>query len=138
MSMEKVHEILNNANWGFLATCVDGQPRIRPMVFIARKDGTLWSSTYRESGKVREFEANPRVEICWLDSGFVQLRIEGVVDLSGGEAEKRALLEANPKVRNHFENERDPKFVHVAIRPTRIEWKPAGFGEYTVELPAES
>jgi uncharacterized pyridoxamine 5'-phosphate oxidase family protein len=135
MSMAKVEQILEDAKWGFLSTCAEGHPRVRPMVFVLREDGMLWSSTYRQSGKMRELEHNPRVEICWLDSEFVQLRIEGVVDTTGGPEQKRALLEANPKVRNHFPDEHDPKFVHLAIRPTRIEYKPAGFGEYEVVFP---
>ena len=132
MSMEKVQEIMKDAGWGYIASCDEGQPRVRPMLFVLRDDGSLWSSTYRQSGKVKEFEKNPKVEICWLDTQRVQLRIEGIVDLSGGAQEKRALLEVNPKVRNHFPDEHDPKFVHVCVRPTRIEYKPAGFGEYTV------
>lgn len=137
MSMEKVREIMTDAKWGYLATCDGGQPRVRPMTFVLREDGTLWSSTYRQSGKMREIEKNPRVEIAWMDSGYVQVRIAGTVDTSGGVEEKRALLEANPSVRNHFPDEHDPKFVHLCIRPTRIEYKPSGFSDYLVILPEE-
>lgn len=128
--MEKLREIIIEAGFGLLATSVGGQPRVRPMAFVLREDGCLWSSTYRESGKMREWEENPRVEICFVDKRANQVRIEGVVDLRGGEAEKRALLEANPKVKNHFPNEQDPRFVHVSVRPTRLRWKPPGFSEY--------
>lgn len=130
--MEKIREIIAEAGYGVLATCVEGQPRARPMAFVLREDGSLWSSTYRTSGKMREWEANPQVEICFVDRRANQVRIEGRVDLSGGEAEKRALLVANPKVRNHFPDEHDPKFVHVIVRPSSIRWKPPGFGEYRV------
>ncbi len=130
MSMEKVRNIIAGARVGYLATCVDGQPRVRPMSCVLMDDGRLWSSTYEVSGKVAEFTANEKVEVCFLDLGFVQVRIEGVVSLEGGPEEKKRLLELNPKVANHFADEHDEKFVHIEIRPTRIRYKPAGFSEY--------
>lgn len=130
MSMEKAREIIEGARVGYLASCVDGQPKVRPMSCVVMEDGTLCTSTYRESGKVAEFEQNERVEFCFLDDKFVQLRISGVIDLSGGPADKKRLLSLNPKVGNHFADENDPKFVHIRIRPTHVRWKPAGFSDY--------
>lgn len=128
--MEKVRQILAQASHGMLATCVGGQPRVRPMAFVLREDGCLWSSTYDVSGKMREWAENPLVEVCFVDGQANQVRIEGVVDTSGGEESKRELLRLNPRVGKHFQDEQDPKFVHVTVRPTRIRWKPPGFSEY--------
>jgi uncharacterized pyridoxamine 5'-phosphate oxidase family protein len=130
MSMEKVREIIEGSRCGYVATSVDGQPRVRPMLFVLMDDGSMWSSTYNVSGKVKEFEQNQRVEVCFTDSKWVQLRVTGNIDLSGGPDKKKKLLELNPKVRNHFPDENDPKFVHVELRPSRLRWKPAGFSEY--------
>lgn len=130
MSMDKVRKIIAGARVGYLATCVDGQPRVRPMSCVLMEDGRLWSSTYGVSGKVAELEANEKVEVCFLDLGFVQVRIEGVVSLAGGPEQKKRLLALNPKVANHFADEMDEKFVHIEIQPTRIRFKPSGFSEY--------
>jgi len=100
------------------------------MAFIMLDDGRLWSSTYDISGKVVELRGNPRVEVCFVDDRKLHLRIEGVVSLDGGVDEKRDLLERNPKVRRHFPDEHDGKFVHLEVRPTRVRWKKMGFGEY--------
>lgn len=136
MSMSKVLEIIAAAGYGSLATCVDGCPRVRPMLFVVRPHGVLWCSTYRQSGKVRELEANPRVEACFVDGAGNHARIQATVDLSGGVAEKAAMLEANPRARKHFPDEHDPRFVLLALHPTRLEWKPRGFNEYQlVALP---
>jgi uncharacterized pyridoxamine 5'-phosphate oxidase family protein len=137
MSMERVREIIEGAGYGVLATSVDGQPRVRPLAFVMLEDGRLWSSTFRESGKVRELERNGRVEICFVDAKRMQVRIEGVLVTTGGTEAKRRLLELNPKVRKHFPDEHDEKFVHLEVRPTRIRWKTTGFNEYhDVPLPA--
>lgn len=135
MAIEKVLEIISDAGFGDLATSVDGQPRVRPMSVVVMDGLRLWSSTYRQSGKVKEFQQNDRVEICFTDKKKVQARIEGIVDISGGAEKKRRLLELNPKVRRHFSDENDPNFVHIEIVPTLIRWTEPGFGEYHIVYP---
>ena len=130
MSMQAVRAIIEGAGYGVLATSVDGQPRVRPMAFVLLEDGRLWSSTFRQSGKVRELESNSRVELCFVDARRTQVRIEGILVTTGGAEAKRQLLELNPKVRKHFPDEHDEKLVHLEVRPTRIRWKPTGFNEY--------
>jgi general stress protein 26 len=130
MGIEKIRQIVADAPYGCLATCVDGQPRVRPMAWIMLEDGRLWSSTYRSSGKVEELTQNERVEICFVDARKVHARITGRVDLSGGPQKKKALLKLNPKVGRHFSGGDDTKYVHLEVIPTRIEWTEPGFGEY--------
>ncbi len=131
MSIEKARQIIAEAGGiGDLATCVDGQPRIRPMTVVVMDDLKLWSSTYRQSGKMKEFAENNRVEICFTGAKKVHLRIEGTIDTSGGAEKKKRLLELNPNVRGHFPDENDPKFVHLEIVPTSVRWTEPGFGEY--------
>lgn len=135
---DKVKKIMDDAGFGFMATEAGGQPKVRPMSFVLTDAGRLWSSTYRESGKMNELDSNGRVEICFIDSGYVQLRIEGVASLDGGTDKKKKLLRLNPKVKNHFKDEKDPKFVLIEVVPTKIKVKGTGFGDYeelsTVEL----
>lgn len=130
MSLSRVRAIIESAGYGVLATVVDGQPRVRPMAFIMLDDGRLWSSTYRESGKVAELGRNNRVEVCFVDPSRVQVRIAGVLSTAGGTEQRKKLLELNPKVRRHFADEHDEKFVHLEILPTSIRWKEPGFNEY--------
>jgi len=132
MKLEKARSIIEEAGYGLVATCVNGQPRCRPMSFRLTDDFRLWSSTYLSSGKVREFMANPKVEVCFVGTGKVHLRVEGIVDITGGPEKKEKLLDMNPGVRRHFSGGDDRKFVHVEIVPTLVRWMPPGFGEYTV------
>ncbi len=136
MSLSRVRSIIEAAGYGVLATVIDNQPRVRPMAFVMLDDGRLWSSTYRISGKVREFERNASVEVCFVDPSRVQVRITGTLSTAGGGEQRRKLLELNPKVRRHFADENDERFVHLEIVPTRIRWKEPGFNEYhEVALP---
>jgi general stress protein 26 len=130
MSIEEVRNIIREAGYGSVATCVDGQPRVRPMAFVMTDEGKLWSSTHETSGKVKEFEANPAVEVSFTDARKYHVRVEGTVDLSGGLDKKAALFELNPRVKRHFGAADDPRYMHVEVTPTRIRWTEPGFGEY--------
>ncbi|MDP8214189.1 MAG: pyridoxamine 5'-phosphate oxidase family protein [Candidatus Euphemobacter frigidus] len=130
MTIDKVRKIIREAGYGDLATCVDGQPRVRPMAFVVMDDLRLWSSTYRRSGKIKELMENNRVEVCFVGRKKVQVRIEGMADISGGPEKKKLLLDLNPKVGRHFSDEYDPNFVHIEIVPTLVRWTEPGFGEY--------
>ena len=132
MTIDRVREIIRDAGYGDLATSVDGQPRVRPLSFVVMDDLRLWSSTYRQSGKVKELLKNSRVEVCFVDRKKVQVRIEGMADISGGVEKKKRLLELNPKISRHFSDEHDPNFVHIEIVPTLVRWTEPGFGEYHV------
>jgi len=131
MSLSLLREIIERSPYGVLANVVQGQPRVRPMAFIMLEDGRLWSSTYRCSGKTKEFEQSNLVEVRKL-----HVRIEGIVSTRGGLEEKRELLKKNPKVLRHFPHEFDENFVHIEVIPTRIRWKKMGFCEYE-QVPLE-
>lgn len=137
MTIEKVKEIINGAGYGSLATCVKGQPRIRPMSVVLMDGLRIWTSTYRQSGKIKEIEENNRVEICFTDKNKDHVRIEGIADISGGSEKKKRLFELNPKIGRHFSDENDPKFVLIEIIPTLIRWTEPGFGEYHIIFPSE-
>ena len=63
------------ARFPFLATVDGDQPRVRP-VSPVRTDGfTVYIANLRSYHKTAEIEANPRVELCYLDDGHDQVRI---------------------------------------------------------------
>ncbi len=135
MSIDEIRPIVDHALHATLATCADGQPRVRPMSFTLTPDGRLLSSTRDTSGKMHEFAGNPRVELCFVDADKNHVRIEGRIDVTGGAEAKRDLLDAHPPARRHFGEPDHPHLVHVEVIPTRVRWKPPGFNEYReVEL----
>lgn len=130
MSQETVRRIVKSAGYCQMATCVDGQPRVRPMKFVITEDFRFWCSTFDISGKVQEFMHNNKVELCWVDAHKNHLRVTGTVDISGGADKKRELLRLHPGARHLFSDEHDPRLVHVEVIPAHIRWKEHTFGEY--------
>jgi general stress protein 26 len=133
MALKDIKSIFEKSTYGILATCENGQPKLRPMAFIVHENGNLWSSTYKCSGKVKECTTNSRVEVCFTDTQKRHLRIEGIITLSEDSELKEELLKLNPKVGRHFTGGDDPSYLHIEIKPVRIRWKPAGFSEYIEE-----
>jgi uncharacterized pyridoxamine 5'-phosphate oxidase family protein len=135
MSQEKAREIIEKAGHCYAATAVDNQPRVRAMKFVVTEDFKFWASTVNTSGKVKEFEQNPKVELLWVAPDRTELRVEGRADLTGGEEKKRRLFELHPGMKGLFKDEHDPKLVHIEVVPTNVRWKEGGFAEYRqVEL----
>ena len=132
MSIDEIRPIVEQAQHATLATCDDGQPRVRPMSFTLTADGRLLSSTRDTSGKMREFAVNQRVELCFVDADKNHVRIEGRIDVSRRGDAKRSLLEAHPPARRHFGDAEHPNLIRVEVLPTHVRWKPPGFNEYRV------
>ena len=126
----KVYEIVKSAGSCQMATCVNGQPRVRPMKFVITEDFKFCCSTVNISGKVKELKENPKVELCWVDKHGNHLRVEGLADLTGGVEKKKKLLELHPGAKGLFSDENDPKLIHVEVIPTLVRWKEHSFGEY--------
>ncbi|WP_076489461.1 pyridoxamine 5'-phosphate oxidase family protein [Alkalispirochaeta americana] len=130
MSRDKVREIVQSAGYCQMATSVDGQPRVRPMKFVITDDFKFWCSTFVISGKMKEFEQNAQVELCWVDQQKNHLRVTGSVDVSSGPEKKRELLRLHPGAKGLFKDEYDPNLVLVEVTPSRVRWKEHSFGEY--------
>ena len=130
MSREKVREIVLSAGSCQMATCVDGQPRVRPMKFVVTDDFKFWCTTVNISGKVKELKDNPKVELCWVAKNGDHLRVAGIADLTGDAEKKKKLLQLHPGALGLFTDENDPSLVHVEVVPTRVRWKNHAFCEY--------
>ena len=71
-------EVIAGDRFPHLATNDGDQPRLRP-VSPVRTDGfTVYVANLRSYNKTAEIEANPKVELCYLDVSHNQLRITGV------------------------------------------------------------
>jgi len=91
--MNEVCEMLKKAGTYFIATCEDGQPRVRPFGTAHIYNGKLYIQTGKSKAVSRQLHQNPKLEICamldggeWLHFDFVpeehQLR-RGSADYTG-------------------------------------------------------
>jgi general stress protein 26 len=105
-----------------LATIDGDQPRLRPVSPVKTDGFTVYVANLRMYHKTQEIAANPKVELCYMDSGHNQVRLSGVAEI----VTERPLLEeiwnANPLMRQYLGSLDNPALVVYRIRPTRVRY----------------
>lgn len=119
---ELAHATIKDAKFPQFATIDGDQPRLRP-VSPVRTDGfTIYVANLRSYGKTKDIEANPKVELCYMDSQHNQVRITGVAEV----LEDRELLEdiwnSNPLLRNYLGSIDNPELIVYKIIPNRVSY----------------
>src|SRR3954469_17756737 len=94
--------VLQADRFPYLATIDGDQPRVRP-VSPVRTDGfTVYVANLRGYHKTVEIEANPRVELCYLDDHHDQVRITGTADVVRDPVLLKEIWDENPLLRQYL------------------------------------
>jgi general stress protein 26 len=105
-----------------LATIDGDQPRVRP-VSPVRSDGfTVYIANLRMYHKTQEIEANPRVELCYLDDHHDQVRITGIAEIVTDRPLLQEIWDANPLLRQYLGSLDNPTLIVYRIRPARVRF----------------
>jgi general stress protein 26 len=105
-----------------LATIDGDQPRLRP-VSPVRTDGfTVYVANLRSYHKTDEIEANPKVELAYLDDHHDQVRITGVAEPVADRALLQEIWDANPLLRQYLGTLDNPELIVYRIRPNRVRY----------------
>jgi general stress protein 26 len=120
----------------YLASMDGDQPRLRP-VSPVRTDGfTVYVANLRGYHKTAEIQANPRVELGYLDDKHDQVRITGVAEVVTERALLQEIWDANPLLRQYLGRIDNPDLIVYRIRPTRARFMREWALEYhEVRLP---
>ena len=111
---------------------IDGeQPRLRP-VSPVRTDGfVVYVANLRQYHKTAEIAANPRVELCYMDTGHDQVRITGTAEIVDDRPLLEEIWQENPLLRQYLGSIDNPDLIVYRIRPSRVrymrEWALAYF-----------
>ncbi len=99
-----------------------GKPRLRPVSPVATEGFTVYVASLRSSHKTGELAANPAVELCYLDDGHDQVRIEGTVEVVTDVERRRKVWDANPLLRGFLGTIDNPEFMLYRIVPERVRF----------------
>jgi general stress protein 26 len=102
---------------------IDGdRPRVRP-VSPVRTDGfTVYVANLRSYHKTQEIDANPHVELCYLDDNHDQVRISGRAVIVTDRALLQEIWDANPLLRNYLGSIDNPTLIVYRIAPERVRY----------------
>ncbi len=106
----------------YLATVEGDQPRLRPIAPVKTDGFTVYIANLRCYGKTAEIEANPRVEVCYLDGHNDQVRITGLAEIVADETIKAEIWEASPHLLNYVVDLENPDFILYRVVPTRVRF----------------
>ena len=88
--MEEIYEFLKACGDYFLATCDDGQPRVRPF--------GLYIQTGKLKSVSRQLHKNPKLEICAMKDGK-WMRVEATAAEDDDREARVSMLEAYPNLK---------------------------------------
>jgi general stress protein 26 len=110
------------ARFPFLATIDGDQPRVRPVSPVRTEGFTVYIANLRAYHKTQEIEANPRVELCYLDGGHDQVRITGLAEVVTDPAVLQEIWDENPLLRGYLGTIDNPELIVYRITPIRVRF----------------
>ena len=96
--MQEVYEFLKKCGTYYLATCEDGQPRVRPFGTVDIYDGTLRIQTGASKPVSHQLKKNPRAEICAFD-GDTWVRVAATLVEDPRIEAQEHMLDAYPNLK---------------------------------------
>ncbi|WP_423363881.1 pyridoxamine 5'-phosphate oxidase family protein [Mycoplasma sp. P36-A1] len=79
--MEQVLHFLQDAEFFYVATNEDGQPRVRPFNTVCEYNGKIYISTSKDKEVFNQLINNPRIEIsAELERSFLRLSALAILD----------------------------------------------------------
>lgn len=120
-----------------LATIDGDQPRLRPVSPVKTDGFTVYVANLRHYGKTAEIQANPRVELCYLDDHHDQVRITGVAEVVTDTGLLKDIWDSNPLLRQYLGTLDNPELIVYRIRPLRVRFMKEWSLEYS-EVPLPS
>lgn len=119
-----------------LATMDGDQPRARPVSPVKTDGFNVYIANLRTYHKTGEIEANPKVELCYLDADHNQVRLTGAAEVVTDRAIIEPIWKNNPLLTQYLGAMDNPEFVLYRIRPNRVRYMREWALEYH-EVPYE-
>jgi general stress protein 26 len=105
-----------------LATIDGDHPRVRPVSPVRTDVFTVYVANLRAYHKTVEIAANPRVELCYLDSSHDQVRISGRAEVVEDRALLQEIWDANPLLRNYLGSIDNPALLVYRVVPQEVRY----------------
>ena len=121
MTKEEVIDLIRDTGWGMLATCVDGQPFVRPMMPLLTDDNRIILGLLARSRTIEHINKNPKAEICFVDRKMWYARISGEAKMSDNMEDKELLWNCIPHLKQYFGSVDDENFKLMEMAITGVE-----------------
>jgi general stress protein 26 len=120
--VELARAVIQADRFPYLATVDGDQPRLRPVSPVRTEGFTVYVANLRSYHKTLEIEGNPKVELCYLDTGHDQVRITGIAEVVTDMALIQEIWDSNPLLRQYLGSISNPEFLLYRIKPIRVRF----------------
>jgi general stress protein 26 len=121
-ALARARRIVASDRAPLLATLDGDQPRLRP-VSPVRTDGfTIYVANLRRYHKTQEILANPKVELCYLDTCHDQVRITGVAEVITERSILQEIWNENALLRRYLGTLDNPDLIVYRIHPRQVRF----------------
>ena len=110
------------AKFPMLASIDEDQPRLRPVSPVKTDGFTVYVANLRFYSKTKEIEANPKVELCYMEEGHDQVRITGTAEVLADRPLLEEIWEANPLMQHFLKTIDNPDLIIYRIVPSRVRY----------------
>ena len=114
--------VMQEAKFPMLASIDGDQPRLRPVSPVKTDGFTVYVANLKAYHKTQEIAANPKVELCYMDSKHDQVRITGRAEVLEDEPEIQAIWESNPLLRQYLGTPENPMLIIYKIIPHQVRF----------------
>ncbi len=128
--------VIAHDRFPYLATMDGDQPRLRPVSPVRTERFTVYVANLKQYHKTGEIEANPKVELCYLDQGHNQVRITGIAEIVTDRMLLEDIWNENPLLRQYLGNLDNPNLIVYRIVPNRVRYMKEWALEY-ISVPLE-
>jgi len=105
-----------------LATIDGDQPRVRPVSPVKTDHFTVYVANLKMYHKTQEIAANPKVELCYVDSHHDQVRISGVAEVVTERPLLQEIWDGNPLLRQYLGSIDNPALIIYRIVPKQVRF----------------
>jgi general stress protein 26 len=120
--LELAVKVIREDHFPYLATLDGDQPRVRPVSPVLTEGLTVYVANLRSYHKTVEIEANPKVELCYLDDSHDQVRITGIAEIVEDRKLLQRIWDANGLMRQYLGSLDNPQLIVYRIRPERVRF----------------
>lgn len=119
---ELAQAVIKKAKFPMLATMDGDQPRVRP-VSPVRVDGfTIYIANLKSYEKTAQIQANPKVELCYLDEDHNQVRITGIAEALQDRPLLEDIWQKNRLLEHYLGSIDNPELIVYRIVPERVTY----------------
>lgn len=115
MNTQEAIDLIRDAGYGLLATMEGKQPRVRPIMPYLTDDGRLLVALLGRSRSISQVQANPLVEICFVDRKMWYCRVTGKAEINENLEDKETLWNNIPMLKQYFGSPKDANFKLMVI-----------------------